>query len=173
MTNPSNGALRETFVVGLKNAHAVEKEALAIMEPQIARLENYPELKERLRLHVEETNGQLVRLEEILGSLSEDYSSLKDMMAKMGGTFAAMGHTVAGDEILKNTFANFAFENFEIAAYRSLIVLADAGGFSSAATNLRKTLQEEEAMAAWLAENIAPTTLQYVNLKDSGKTAKR
>ena len=31
-----------------------------------------------------------------------------------------MGHTLAGDEILKNSFANFAFENFEIAAYKSL-----------------------------------------------------
>ena len=28
----------------------------------------------------------------------------------------AMAHTVAEDEILKNTFANNAFENFEIAA---------------------------------------------------------
>jgi ferritin-like metal-binding protein YciE len=173
MTNPSNGALRETFVVGLKNAHAVEKEALAIMEPQIARLKNYPELEVRLRLHVEETNDQIRRLETILQSLSEDYSSLKDMVAKAGGTLAAMGHTVAGDEILKNTFANFAFENFEIAAYRSLIVLADAGGFPGAVASLQQTLDEEEAMADWLAESIAPTTLRYVELKDAGETAKR
>ena len=30
----------------------------------------------------------------------------------------ALGRTVAGEEILKNSFANFAFENFEIAAHR-------------------------------------------------------
>ena len=28
----------------------------------------------------------------------------------------AMGHAMAGDEILNNTFANNAFEHFEIAA---------------------------------------------------------
>lgn len=33
----------------------------------------------------------------------------------MVGSMAAMGHSVAGDEILKNSFANFAFENYEIA----------------------------------------------------------
>lgn len=37
---------------------------------------------------------------------------------------AAIGHTVAPDEIIKNSFANFAFENFEIAAYKSLLALA-------------------------------------------------
>ena len=28
---------------------------------------------------------------------------------------AAIGHTVAPDEIIKNSIANFAFENYEIA----------------------------------------------------------
>jgi hypothetical protein len=45
---------------------------------------------------------------------------------------AALDHAVAGDEILKNSFANFAFENFEIAAYKSLLTIAEAGGFSAA-----------------------------------------
>jgi len=34
----------------------------------------------------------------------------------------------AQDEILKNSFANFAFENYEIAAYKSLYAGLCAGG---------------------------------------------
>lgn len=30
--------MRELFVVGLKNAHAVEKQALSIMTPQVSRI---------------------------------------------------------------------------------------------------------------------------------------
>ncbi|WP_431015504.1 DUF892 family protein [Bradyrhizobium pachyrhizi] len=32
-----------------------------------------------------------------------------------------VAHFMAGDETLKNTFANNAFEHFEIAAYKSLL----------------------------------------------------
>ena len=39
----------------------------------------------------------------------------------------------ADDEILKNTFANLAFENYEFASYESLISMARAGGFDAAA----------------------------------------
>jgi hypothetical protein len=38
------------------------------------------------------------------------------MALSFAATVAAMGHTIAGDKILKNTFANFALENFEIVA---------------------------------------------------------
>ena len=65
------------------------------------------------------------RLEELLTSLAEDHSSLKDMALSISGSMAALGHTVAGNEILKNSFANFACENFEVAAYKSSITVAE------------------------------------------------
>jgi ferritin-like metal-binding protein YciE len=68
-------------------------------------------------LHIyAQIGGQIVFIEEVLDSLDEDRSSLKDMALSLTGSMAAMAHTVAGDEILKNLFANFAFENFEMAA---------------------------------------------------------
>jgi ferritin-like metal-binding protein YciE len=39
---------------------------------------------------------------------------------------------MAGDEILKNTFANNALEHFEIAAYKSVLALCPAAGMVSA-----------------------------------------
>ena len=102
--------LRELFVTGLRNAHAVEKQALSIMTPQVARLEHYPEVAERLRLHIDETNGQIERLDELLASFETSGSALKDAALSMSGGMAAITHTFAGDEIVKNSFANFAFD---------------------------------------------------------------
>ena len=62
--NTGSDRMRDLFTVALRNAHALEKQALSIMEPQVARIENYPEMADRLRLHIEETNGQIARLDE-------------------------------------------------------------------------------------------------------------
>ncbi|TCT02148.1 ferritin-like metal-binding protein YciE [Aquabacter spiritensis] len=166
-------SVRDVFVVGLKNAHAVENEALSIMNRQIERLESYPELADRLRGHVEETNGQLDRLDKILHELGEESSTFKDTAASMMGSMAALGHTVADDEILKNAFADFAFENYEIAAYRSLISMAEAGGFNAAVPLLSATLTEEEAMARWLADHLPRVTDRYLSLQEQGAAAQR
>ncbi len=107
---------RDIFIVGLRNAHAMESQALSIMKPQLSRIENYPEVAEMLQRHITETEGQIRRIEESLTGLNEDHSRLKVMALSLTGSMAALGHTVAGDEILKNSFANFAFENFEISA---------------------------------------------------------
>ncbi len=47
------------------------------------------------------------------------------------GNMAALAHAPAQDEILKNTFANHAFENYEIAVYDSLIAIAEAAARTS------------------------------------------
>jgi ferritin-like metal-binding protein YciE len=164
---------RSLFVTGLKNAHAVENQALSIMRPQIERLTNYPEMEQRLRSHYAETEAQIGRLEEVLSTLGESHSSFKDTAASFMGAMAAMGHSVAGDEVLKNSFANYAFENYEIAAYRSLISMADMAGVSQARTALQQSLQEEEQMARWIEDHLDDTTRRYVQLSAAGETAKR
>ena len=163
--------LRSTFVTGLQNAHAVEQQALGLIDRQLDRLTSYPEVADRLRLHRVETQQQIGRLEEILRSLGESHSSLKDMALNLMGNMAALTHVMAPDEILKNSFVNFAFENFEIASYRSLIVLADAGSFASASSLLETTLREEQAMATWVEESISLLTRKYVGLREEGRTA--
>ncbi|MCB5203741.1 ferritin-like domain-containing protein [Neorhizobium sp. T786] len=168
----SEDVTRDIFVTGLKNAHAMENQALSIMKPQIKRIENYPDIAAKLEQHITETEGQIVRLEEILTSLAEDHSSLKDLALSFTGSMAALGHSVAGDEILKNSMANFAFENFEIAAYKSLITIAELGGFSSVVGSLQMNLDQEIAMANWLESNLRPTTIKFANLKEAGQTAK-
>ena len=163
---------RSIFVTGLRNAHAMENQALSIMKPQLARIETYPEVAAQLDKHIRETEGQIQRLEDVLHQLGEDHSTLKDMALSFSGTMAAMGHTIAGDEILKNSFANFAFENFEIAAYKSLRTIAELGGFPSAISAIDANLAEEQAMASWLDANIRGVTMKFASLREAGETAK-
>lgn len=164
---------QDIFVTGLRNAHAMENQALSIMKPQVQRIENYPEVSQRLQQHIGETERQIERLERILEDLGENRSSLKDLALSLGGAMASLGHSIAPDEIVKNSFANFAFENYEIAAYKSLLVLAKQLNNQGAISLLSENLAEEQSMAEWLNENIEVVTMQYAALRESGETAKR
>jgi len=152
----------EIFVVGLRNAHAMETQARELMERQIERTGDYPDVQARLRNHLEETKGQLLRLEQCLEACGETTSTLKDTAQSMMGNLMAMTHTLAGDEILKNTFANNAFENFEIAAYKSLIALCGPAGQEGARPLLQASLNEEQKMADWVDHNVEKVTLDFL-----------
>jgi ferritin-like metal-binding protein YciE len=156
--------VRDIFITGLRNAHAMETQAREMMERQSERLDEYPDVKARVQEHLRETETQLKRLDECLASCGETASTMKDATQSLMGNMAALAHTVMPDEILKNTFANNAFEHFEIAAYKSLLSLADLTGMSSAKPLLEASLKEEEAMAAWIDKNIDNVTRSYVRV---------
>jgi ferritin-like metal-binding protein YciE len=164
---------RDVFVTGLKNAHAMEHQALALMDRQIERAENFQEIGDMLRRHRGETELQIERLDALLASLEERPSGLKDAAMSMGGTMAALGHSVAGDEVLKNAFANFAFENFESAAYQGLIILADRGGYSVAKEPLQQTLEEEMRMARWVEDSLPQIIDKHLELRRLGENPSR
>jgi ferritin-like metal-binding protein YciE len=134
---------REIFITGLRNAHAMEVQAREMIERQIERTSDYPEVRAKLQAHLEETHNQLRRLDHCLASCGEDASTLKDVAQSMTGNFLAMAHGVADDEILKNTFANNAFENFEIAAYKSLLAICDEAEAATCRQHLEASLRSE------------------------------
>ena len=169
-SNPTD-ILQSVFVTGLKNVHGVEHQALGLIDRQLDHLENYPEVADMLRKHRVETEQQIVRVEEILAGLGESPSAIKDVALTISGNLAAIAHVFAPDEILKNSFANFAFENFEAASYTSLIALADAGSFTTATPLLQTSLSEEQAMVAWIDSHNAALTLKYVERRAAGETA--
>jgi ferritin-like metal-binding protein YciE len=153
---------RDIFITGLRNAHAMEIQARELMERQSERMDEYPEVKARLQTHLKETNEQLQRLERCLEACGESNSSLKDTAQSVLANLQAMAHATAGDEILKNTFANNAFENFEIAAYKSLLTLCRAAGVEDARAPLEASLKEEEQMASWVASNVEKVTMTFL-----------
>lgn len=151
---------RDIFIVGLRNAHAMEIQARELMERQSERLGDYPDV--RIKTHLEETKGQIRRLDQCLEACGDSSSTLKDTAQSVMANVMAMTHAMAGDEILKNTFANNAFEHFEIAAYKSLLALCADAGMESARAPLEMSLREEEQMAAWIDANVGKVTKAYV-----------
>ena len=162
---------RHIYITGLHNAHAMETQAIELLTRQSERLENYPEMEAHLRAHLEESKVQRSRLEDVMASLDEKHSALKEAVLGLGGNIAALSHTTASDEIIKNTLANYMFEHFEIAAYKSLIAMADYLGHSEGASAAKASLHEEERMAAWIDTQIAPTTLTFLERLKKGVQA--
>ena len=162
---------RDILITGLRNAHALEGQALSTMRNVEARLENYPELKAGVTQHIAETERQQGMVEECLGRFDQTPSSLKEFATKIAGNMAALAHVPAGDEVLKNMFALFAFEHFEIASYRSLIALAEDVGETGVVQTCRDILRQEEATAQKLGQMIETVTRSYMNLESSGAQA--
>jgi ferritin-like metal-binding protein YciE len=161
-------SIRDIYITGLQNAHALEAQAIQLCQRQVERLENYPEMRERLRLHVEESRRQQERIDQILNSMGTSPSTLKDIATSITGNLAAIGHAVMQDEVMKNTFANYAFEHFEIASYRALLEMADAAGDASSPRLLQESLNEEISMARWIEDNLSPTVRRYMQLEAAG-----
>jgi ferritin-like metal-binding protein YciE len=128
----------------------------------VERLENYPEMEARMRQHIAESREQAHRLEVLLEEFGSAHSGLKDTVMSFVGNMAVMTHAAASDEVMKNTFANYAFEHFEIASYKSLLELAEMTGHDAAVSALRQSLSEEEAMAQWIDRSLSKVTRTYV-----------
>src|SRR3954467_7672338 len=145
---------RDIYIVGLRNQHAVENQAIELLERQVGRLENYPEMRDRMEGHIEKSREEAGRLEELLARHDTSHSALKDTLMSVFANLAALGHSTASDEVVKNTFANFAFEQYEIASYSSLLTLAELAGDTAARTALNTSLREEKEMAQWIADHL-------------------
>lgn len=164
-------ATHEVFVTGLRNAHAMESQALSVIDTQLGRLESYPEMIAMLQQHRRETEGQIARLDQIFQGLGESPSTFKDTAMSAMGSMQAMGHALAGDEILKNHMADYMFEHFEIAAYTSLITMAETMGHTSALPLLQQNLAEEQRFQQMLIDSLPAVTQKFLQRTESGQKA--
>jgi ferritin-like metal-binding protein YciE len=164
-------SIMDTYITGLKNAHALEKQAVQLLSRQEERLEHYPDQLQIITTHRRESEIQAERLEQILERHGTSHSALKDFVTQMSGNLAALAHAPMQDEILKNTFANYAFEHFEIAAYKSLIALAKEVGDHQSIPMLQQSMEEEVKTAKLIEAGIEQVTLKYAHREAAGQTA--
>lgn len=163
----------ERLAQWLRDAHAMEEQAETMLKAQTSRLENYPELKQRIEQHITETQTQAKRLEDCIERLDSETSSMKDAAGKMMATMQGLGGMFAGDEVVKGAMAGYTFEHFEIGSYTALIAAAQEAGDSQIASVCRQNLDEEQAMADWMKEHLASITQQYLAREQVGAPAKR
>jgi len=148
--------LNETL--SMENA-AVERLKLRIKQTKI---EN---VKQRLRLHLEETREQQNRLKQLISDVggknpTKDKAQLPipwttKTMAKM------VGRMMTSAELeLKGAKEDAVIENAEIVLYDMLMQLVERMGITNAISVLDQSLSEEKAMAEWIRTNAPDVLMQ-------------
>ena len=139
--------LHDAFVDELRDTYDAEKQLVKAL-PKLAKAASADDLREAFEAHLEETRGQVTRLEQVFASLDE----------KVRGKHCdgIAGIIEEGSSIMQEDFdastmdacliaAGQRAEHYEIAAYGSLVAWAKALGHDAAAELLEQTLEEEKA----------------------------
>jgi ferritin-like metal-binding protein YciE len=158
-------SVKDVMVTGLRNAHAMEEQAVQLLQRQSERLGDYPQLQARVQQHLQETRQQQELLEGVLGRFNAGTSSVKQAALGLVANLQAMTHAVAEDEVLKNSMASYAFEHFEMAAYKSLITMARQCGEAEVERVCSEILRQEESMAGWLGDHLDEVTRDYLRVQ--------
>jgi ferritin-like metal-binding protein YciE len=137
----------DLFIDELKDIYSAEKQAVRIY-PRLAKAISSPELKEALQAHLEETKGQIERLDRVFETL-EKRSSGKTCEGMKGLIEEGQQHA---EEIEQGPVRDSALigaaqrmEHYEIAAYGTVIAFAKAKGEDEIVKLLSETLEEEKA----------------------------
>lgn len=140
-------SLQSLFLNELKDVYHAEKQLLQAL-PRMARAAESPELQEAFTSHLEETKGQVKRLERIFKDLGQ---AARGKRCKGMEGLVEEGKEVMEEEgepsVIDAALIASAqrVEHYEIAAYGCLRTYANLLGLDNAAQLLAQTLAEEEA----------------------------
>jgi ferritin-like metal-binding protein YciE len=142
--------LREQLGKYLADAHAIEEQAISLLE-RAPDLSGDSPLGHVYEDHLAETRDHAELVQERLRALGDDPSSVKDAALRLGalnwGAFFAAHPDTPG----KLAAFVFAFEHLEIAAYEQLKRVARRAGDEVTATVAEQILQEERTAAERIA----------------------
>lgn len=147
----------------LRDAHAMEQQAEAMLKGMAERLEHYPDLRNRVIAHLDETRWQREQLEGCLARLGSGPSAVKDITGKLMAFGESAVAMMASDEVIKGAMAGYVFEHMEIASYTVLIKAAEAVGDLQTRTVCEQILQQEVAMADWMLQHLPLTTANFLS----------
>ncbi|KVH35360.1 hypothetical protein WT01_22650 [Burkholderia cepacia] len=147
----------------LRDAYAMERQAEMRLAAQLKRLDDYPQLQDRLRLHLDDTLGQQALVEACLMRLGTTPSAIKDMAARIAAYGQIASGMLAVDEVVKGAQAGYAFGQVEIAAYTALVAAAQAAGEAEIRACCERILQQERDLAEWLLRHLPDLTTAFLD----------
>ena len=150
---------KDLVIAWLNDAHGMENALIQILEHQIKDAKDYPQVQTKLEEHLEQTRRHADLVKGCVENLGSHTSTVKSGMASLFGQMQALSTGPAKDELVKNALADYAAENFEVASYTALITAAQELGDQQTASVCQQILQEDQAMADWLEQNL-PTLVQ-------------
>ena len=137
---------QDLFLDELKDIYSAEKQAVRAY-PKIAKAVTSDELKQALQQHLEQTKGQIERLDqvfEILGKRAggKTCEAMKGLLEEAAESMEEIEQGPVLDVAI--IAAAQRMEHYEIAAYGTVATLAEAMGQAEIQQLLGQTLQEEK-----------------------------
>jgi len=154
---------RDEVIDWLNDAYAMERGLEITLRKQAENKDAHRAVRERARIHLDETSehaARITRCLEMLGSTPSTLKTVTGQILEMGKGVTTM---FARDERVKDFLAAYGSEYFEVACYKSLIAGARAAGEEEIVPLLEQNLKEDTAMAEWLDMNIDAITRDYLN----------
>src|SRR3954467_343772 len=139
--------LHDAFIDELRDTYDAEKQLTKAL-PKLAKAAANPKLRQAFETHLEETRGQIDRLEQVFESLDE---RVRGKHCDGIAGIIEEGKSIMEEDFDDTTMdacliaAGQRAEHYEMAAYGTLIAWGEAMGHSEAADLLQQTLDEEKA----------------------------
>ena len=138
--------LKDLFIDELKDLYSAENQITKAL-PKMAKAATSPDLRKGFELHLEQTHGQIARLERIFEELGESPKGKKchGMEGLLEEGKELMGED-AEPEVMDAGLISAAqrVEHYEIAGYGTVKTYAKLLGMAKAADLLEQTLNEEK-----------------------------
>jgi ferritin-like metal-binding protein YciE len=165
----SVSTMDELFLDELKDIYSAEKQITKAL-PKMAKGASTPELKEAFESHLEETKGQIERLDKVFEILGKSGSGKK--------CHGMEGVLEEGSEVLEESeegpvrdagliSAAQRVEHYEMAAYGCVIAFAKSLGQDEIAEILEETLSEEKNADSKLGEIATSVNASAVEQADA------
>ena len=141
------GTLHDAFLDELRDTYDAEKQLTKAL-PKLAKAASNPKLRQAFETHLEETRGQIERLEQVFESLDE---KVRGKHCDGIAGIIEEGKSIMDEDFDETTMdacliaAGQRAEHYEMAAYGTLVAWAQAMGHTDAAKLLQQTLDEEKA----------------------------
>lgn len=148
------GTLHDAFIDELRDSYDAERQLIKALG-KLAKAASNPQLREAFESHLEETKGQVERLEQVFESLDE---KVRGKHCDGIAGIIEEGKAIMEEEFDEATMdacliaAGQRAEHYEMAAYGTLVAWARAMGHDEAAGLLQETLDEEKAADEKLSE---------------------
>ena len=141
------GTLHDAFIDELRDAYDAEKQLVKAL-PKMAKAATSPDLRAAFEAHLEETRGQIERLEQVFAGLDE---KVRGKHCDGIAGIIEEGKAVMQEDFDESTMdacliaGGQRAEHYEMAAYGTLVAWARTMGHTEAADLLQETLDEEKA----------------------------
>ncbi|RPH38234.1 ferritin-like domain-containing protein [bacterium] len=139
------GSLKDLFIDQLKDIYSAETQVTKAL-PKMAKAASSTELQNAFKMHLDQTQNQIKRLEEIFSSLGKNPKGkkCKGMQGLLEEGEEMMQEDADPDVLDAGLIAAAQrVEHYEISAYGTVLSYARVLGDERAASLLDKTLQEE------------------------------